>query len=592
MPSASSDLRGRLHRYLNDDGVGITVDSNLLPDFLHQANAHVLAQRMDAAREQLCDANIACVEQRVADDPGLTDLMYVLAKLLQDVGYTEKAAAWYQRIIAIEPHVKVLCQLSTLVSPTQAVTALRQALELAPEDNGIRQSYAHNLLHSGRIAEGIEQLEKLQDRQPAEKAPRLRILWNQHYLPGYSSAYFKQAYTRWVREFLVVDEPMRVYANTCQPERRIKLGLISGEFRNNTPVTPFELIWTLLDREAFELFAYSNVTEPDEGTQRWQDLVDVYRDIHELDDGAAARQIHADHIDILMEVGGYCRSSRLGVMAHAPAPLQLDYGALSTTGLPQIGYRFSCPVLTPSTALRDFTEETLYLNPMCPYAPPEVSPLVGPLPARENGVVTFGAFNNHRKINSLALDLWAAVLQQVPGSQLLMKFPEGKNADLAQYYQETLQRRGVDPARVTVHGALDHMAHLALVERCDMMLDTTPYNAARGTMEALWMGVPTVTLVGDSFVAREGLAIQSQVGLAFFAAQSPEEYVAKAVSFAGQLDHLDAIRQSLRQRMLASPLCDPKGWTHQFAQALRQIWVQWCQERNVTNVHHGERAAC
>lgn len=125
-----------------------------------------------------------------------------------------------------------------------------------------------------------------------------------------------------------------------------------------------------------------------------------------------------------------------------------------------------------------------------------------------------------------------------------------------------------------------------------MMLDTTPYNAARGTMEALWMGVPTVTLVGDSFVAREGLAIQSQVGLEVFAAQSPEEYVAKAVSFARQLNHLDAIRQSLRQRMLASPLCDPRGWTQQFAQALRHMWGQWCQERNVTNAHHGETAAC
>lgn len=592
MQPASTDIRGRLHRFLGDDGVSITVDSDLLPDFLQQANAHVLAQQMDAAREQLCDANIAWVTQRIADDPGLTDLMYILAKLLQDVGYTEKAIAWYQRIIAIEPHVKVLCLLSALVSPTQAVTTLRQALEMAPQDIGILQSYARNLLHSGRIAEGIEQLEKLQARLPAQKDPPLRMLWHQHYLPGYSSAYFKQAYTRWVGEFQIVDEPMRVYANTRQPDRRIKLGLISGEFKNNTPVTPFELIWTLLDREAFELFAYSNVTEPNEGTQRWQGLVDVYRDIQALDDGAAARQIHADEIDILMEVGGYCRSSRLGVMAYAPAPLQVDYGALSTTGLPQMRYRFSCPVLTPATALQDFTEETLYLNPMCPYAPPEVSPLVGPLPARENGVVTFGAFNNHRKINDLALDLWAAVLQQVPGSRLLMKFPEGNDQDLVRYYQETLQKRGVDPARVTAHGPSDHMTHLTLMGSCDMMLDTTPYNAARGTMEALWMGVPTVTLVGDSFVAREGLAIQSQVGLEFFAAQSPEEYVAKAVSFAGQLDHLDAIRQSLRPRMLASPLCDPKGWTHQFAQALRQIWVQWCQEPNVTHAHHGERAAC
>lgn len=592
MQPANTEIRGRLHRFLDDDGVSITVDRDLLPNFLQQANAHVLAQEMDAAREQLCDANIASVEQRVADDPGLTDLMYTLAKLLQDVGYTEQAIAWYQRIITIEPHVKVLCLLSDLVPRTQAVTTLRQALEMTPQDNGILRSYAHSLLHSGRIAEGIEQLEKLQVRQPTEKELRLRILWNQHYLPGHSDAYFKQAYTRWAREFMVVDEPTRAYANTCQPDRRIKLGLISGEFRNNTPVTPFELIWTLLDREAFELFAYSNVSEPNDGTKRWHGLVDVYRDIHKLDDDAAARQIHADEIDILMEVGGYCRSSRLGVMAYAPAPLQVDYGALSTTGLPQIRYRFSCPVLTPTEALGDFTEETLYLSPMCPYAPPELSPLVGPLPARENGFVTLGAFNNHRKINDTALDLWAEVLRQMPGSRLLMKFPEGHNRDLVHFYEEALQQRGVDPARVKVHGTSDHMTHLTLMGQCDMMLDTTPYNAARGTMEALWMGVPTVTLVGDSFVAREGLAIQSQVGLEVFAAQSPEEYVAKAVSFARQLEHLDAIRMSLRQRMLESPLCDPQGWTHEFGRLLRKIWTRWCHDSQTGDVHDSGRATC
>jgi predicted O-linked N-acetylglucosamine transferase (SPINDLY family) len=587
-----TDIKGRLHRLLDDDGIGITVESHLLPDFLNQANALVRSNHLEAARELLSDAHIAEVEQRIAVDPSLTDLMYILAKLLQDVGFAEQAAAWYRRIVAVEPHVKVLCLLADQVKPTQAIRYLAQAHERAPHDDGILRSYAHNLLQCGRIAEGLEQYKKLQARHPGQWEPQLRILWNQHYLPGFSDAYFKTAYMQWARRFLVTDDPISDYTNTPQPDRRLKLGLISGEFRNNTPLTPFELIWTLLDRDAFELFAYSSVRESNDGTERWQGIVDVYRDIQDLDDRAAARLIHEDRIDILLEVGGYCQASRLGVMAYAPAPLQVDYGSLSTTGHPRIQYRFSCPVLTPPAALSDFTEETLYLSPMCPYAPPDVSPLVGPLPAREQGMVTFGAFNNHRKINDFALDLWAEILRQVPRSRLVLKFPEGDNPDLVDTYRQQLQRRGVDRSRVTAHGSTDHMTHLELMGRCDLMLDTYPYNAARGTMEALWMGVPTVTLVGDSFVAREGLAIQSQVGLEVFAAASPAEYIAKAVSFVRQLDHLEAIRLSLRQRMLQSPLCDPKGWTQKFAQALRGIWTRWCHEGNGSEVQDTEAVRC
>jgi predicted O-linked N-acetylglucosamine transferase (SPINDLY family) len=183
--------------------------------------------------------------------------------------------------------------------------------------------------------------------------------------------------------------------------------------------------------------------------------------------------------------------------------------------------------------------------------------------------VTFGSFNNHRKINDRVLALWAGILQQVPDSRLVLKFPKGADPDLRRYYRDRLNALGIFPGRVGLYGESTYTEHMNLVGQCDILLDTFPYNGARGTMEALWMGVPTVSLVGDTFVSREGLAIQRPVGLEIFTARSEAEYVGKAVSFAGQWESLATIRSSLRMRMLRSPLCDARGWAVRFQEALR-----------------------
>ncbi len=583
MKSASMQTlktQGRLHLYLDDDGQGLTIERQLLPEFLLQANALIQEDQVERAQGLLDSDHLSQVEQMLEQRPDLTDLMYIVAKLLQDVGLKKQAADWYRRIVAVEPHVKVLYQLSELISPVEALDYLRQALELEPENVDVLGLYARQLLASGQLDQGIVQLKEVLKRRPEADELRYGLLWHQHYLPEYDNAHFKEAYTYWAQQFYGSIQPLGRHRNNRDPHRRLRLAWISGGFKNNSPMTSFELITTLMNREDFEIYAYGNVEEPNSGTDRWQGLVDVYRDVLELDDEQAARLIQEDQIDILMEVGGVCVGSRLGVFAYKPAPVQVDYGALSTVGMPSIDYRFSCPILDPAEALKDYLEQTYYISPMCPFAPPSPSPVVSPLPAKNKGWITFGLFNNHRKMNRFSMDLWAKVLHELPEARVIMKFPQAGEAGFVESFQQQWRQLGIDPDRITFYGEGSYDLHLDVLGQCDLMLDTYPYNAARGTMEALWMGVPTVTLVGETFVSREGLAIQNQVGLDVFAATTPQEYVAKAVSFAQQWDHLDAIRQSLRTRMLASPLCDPQGWTLKFERALRQMWQNWCQTPN------------
>ncbi len=572
-------VQNRLQHALGQKGRDITVEAGRLPSFLIQANALILDGDLDQARALLTEDRVTDLQQRLRHDPSLTDVMYVWAKVLYDVGRQEESRRWLEHILEIEPHLHVLDFLAEISTTKGQVLAYRRrALALAPDDSWSRWSYATSLLMAGRVQEGVAAMQAVCEEYPEELALQYQVLVNQHFLPGYDRDYFQRHYKEWAPRYCTVEQPFVTYSNSREPQRRLKLALLSGDLANNSITTSFELIWTLLESEQFELYAYNNSIRRDEGTERWQSIMDVFREVRDLEDHEVAQLIHDDEIDILMEVGGFGLESRMPVFAYCPAPIQLDYGWFSTTGLPQIQYRISCPVLDPPESVKDYVEDTIYISPMCPYAPPPSSPLVTPLPARTRGYVTFGVVNNYLKYSATSLDLWAGVLGRVPGARLMMKFPDGQDADLAGYFVQELGRRGVEPGRIDVYGTMALMDHLALMGQCDLMLDCYPYNAARGTMEALWMGVPTVTLTGDTFVSREGLAIQSQVGLEIFSCTTPQEYVAKAVSFSTQWDHLEAIRRSLRPRMLQSSLCDPQGWTLRFQQALRRIWQTWCEE--------------
>ncbi len=470
------------------------------------------------------------------------------------------------------------------MNQTLATTSLSDTLQVSrkrlahdPDDVEALQAYAEALMAVGRVAEGAALFQRVIASKPKEPELNYGLLWNLHYLPGYDRRFFQEQYTQWAPRVFDVSWS-RHHVNPPHPQRRLRLGIVSGSFLNNSVMSPFELVVEHLDPEAFEVVGYGHVPVPDDATERWRSLCSIYRAIDEVSDEQAAQWVRDDGIDILLEVGGYCRGSRLGVFALKPAPIQVDLGGLTTLGLPQIDVRITDPLLDPPGTDRYYLERLVRLSPMCPFVPPAPCPDVTDLPALTRGCVTLGCFNNNRKINDVALRLWGEILRRLPDARLIFKCPDGRDPAVQSYYRSALTHAGIEPDRIDILGSMRFSEHLQCLSQCDLMLDTYPYNAARGTMEALWMGVPTVTYTGDLWISRVGRMLHQHVGLEIFAAYSEQEYVDKAVSFAGQLQELQTIRRSLRRLMRASDLCDVKGWTRRFERALRDMWMHWCRE--------------
>jgi predicted O-linked N-acetylglucosamine transferase (SPINDLY family) len=229
-----------------------------------------------------------------------------------------------------------------------------------------------------------------------------------------------------------------------------------------------------------------------------------------------------------------------------------------------------------------YVEESVFLpGGFFVYRTPADSPPVTSLPAIENGYVTFGSFNNNCKVNSHIASLWARILRQVPDSRFILKFSIPVDGQIAARYLDQFEQFGIEPQRIEVHGIMPHPKHMELYGRADIALDTYPFNGCMTTLQSLWMGVPVISLVGDrSFLSRTGLTILSRIGLEFFAASAPQQYVAKATALATKLEALAQIRASMRQRMLASSLCDHRGFARGVEDAYRKMWHRWCRRAN------------
>jgi hypothetical protein len=587
---------GRL-RFLSADtgGLGLTVPEGLLPPFLLEANARVRSGQVEQAKTLLGDANIRVVEDRVASDPTLTDLMFVLARLLADVGQYKAAEHWFRRILSVEPHARVWADLARVLgaqSPSpigEILNCHEQAHRAEPENAVFRAAHADSLIQFGRVSQGVALLQEVLEQRPACADLLENLLWNLHYLPGPDRAFFFDHYTRLGRLYERAS-PTRQrppHTRTLDPDRRLRVGIVSGDLRSNSPASVYEPFVGLCDRGSFELFGYGNVKAPDDSTARFMGLFDVYRDIYNSPDDQVAEQIRRDGIDILVEIGGYSVGNRLGVFVLQPAPAQVDLGSISTLGLPQVGYRITDELLDPAGTQRFYTERLVYLPgglPTC--RPPAESPLVGPQPATIHGTVTFGSFNNFRKINDSVLSTWALILRQIPDALMVLKWSTADDQAVQDYVRLRFERAGVDPGRIRLCGTTSHFDHLSLMSQVDLLLDCFPFNGSRTTTEGLWMGVPTVTLTGPTYVAQVGKALMTSVGLEIFVAHSPAEYVDKACAFASQREALAQIRQSLRQRMLSSSLCDPVRFTREMAQALRQIWRACCSQQNAGAPSH------
>jgi protein O-GlcNAc transferase len=371
--------------------------------------------------------------------------------------------------------------------------------------------------------------------------------------------------------------PVPVHTNDRDPERRLRVGYVSPDFYRHAAAHFLEPILRHHDPRQVEVFCYAEVAAPDAVTARFQSYAHAWRWTFGQSDAELIRQIQADGIDILVDAAGHSAHNRLLVFAHQPAPIQITgIGYPNTTGLSSIDYRLTDALTDPPGEPVRHSEELLRLPLAFCYATPDIAPEVTPLPALTRGYVTFGSLHNLAKLNGAVLDLWAALLEELPSARLVIFRHLLQGQVREQLFQE-LTRRGIRPERFDLWHALEPgRTFLDVYAGIDVALDAFPWNSHTTACEALWMGVPVVTLYGNRYAGRMAADVLTAVGLPELVAQTPRGYVSIAAELAGDLDHLAQLRGSLRQRMAASPLCDGPTFTRSVEEAYRSVWRRWC----------------
>jgi predicted O-linked N-acetylglucosamine transferase (SPINDLY family) len=362
--------------------------------------------------------------------------------------------------------------------------------------------------------------------------------------------------------------------------RRLRVGYVSPDFKNHSVARFFLPLLAHHERSAFEVTCYAELKRPDAVSERIRGLAEHWCPTVGLSNDELAERIRADGVDILVDLAGHTSDNRLLTFARTPAPVAVSWlGYANTTGVAAIDYRFSDAECEPPGESDRRSSERIWRLPHgfhC-FSPLDDAPAVTAPPNAARGSTMFGSFNNFLKLAPETIALWGRVLAAVPGSRLLLKSNFVFDAAAHRRHLERFAAAGIDPARITILPYMpDDHAHLAAYAEVDVALDPFPYNGTTTTCEALWMGVPVVTLRGDRHAARVGTSLLTRVGLAALIADDEAGYVARAADLAAAPERLAQLRAGLRAQVAASKLCDAAGFARDVEDAYRAMWRAWC----------------
>ncbi len=519
--------------------------------------------------------------------PDFVDAWENLAYCLKTQDRLAEAVVCHEKVTALQPgHAPGWYNFGlTLSLAGRLVEALQfhdRALALNPQYALARFGRAQALHQAHRMAEAVEEYDRFLALVPQHHEARSYRLFALHSLEGISR---EQIFADHVEYGRAVGSPVaNPLANSADPGRRLRVAFLSPDLRNHSVAFFIEPILAQLDPAQFELYLYHDHFREDDVSARLRRLAVVWRNFIGQPAASVEAIIRADAPDILIDLAGHTgMTSRLPLFARRLAPVQVTYlGYPDTTGLPAMDYRFTDAIADlPGEADRFATEKLVRFSPTAwSYAPSADTPLVNPLPALALGYVTFGCFNTPAKITDAILIRWSQILTAVPGSRLCLKGASLDNPQTRERYVSRLGQLGVAADRLDlIDRTADTRSHLACYHRIDVALDTAPYNGTTTTCEALWMGVPVVTLAGDHHMARVGASLLNACGHPEWIATTGEEYVERAAGLGRNLDQLALVRKNLRGDLQRSALLDHAGQSARFGAALRQGWQNWCGSR-------------
>lgn len=517
--------------------------------------------------------------------PGYVSALSNLGSLLRVMGRHEEALqALLRALDAVPDSARALVNLGAVERDlgrlADAKRSLRRALEIEPRFADAHNTLGTVLLDCGEAQAAVESFSVAARLDPRHAVAWSNIAFAMNCAPGRTAAQIHAAHQAYAERFCVPRDPPPAHANASDPERRLRVGYVSGDLRTHSVAQFFEPALGHHDPARFEIVCYFNHPRGDAVTGRLRARASAWREVFTLSDDALEARIREDAIDLLVDLSGNTLFNRLPVFGRKPAPIQLTWlGFPGTTGLSAIDYRITDAHACPEGLLERFHSERLLRLPhsqWCYQAPPDCPPVATP-PSAARGFATFGVFCNLAKVTDPAIALWCRLLERVPGSRLvLMGRALGRIADA---FRARFAEQGADLSRIELLEGRRFADYLALHGEVDVMLDTFPFNGGTTTCHALWMGVPAVSLAGDTATSRSGASLLSVLGLGELLADSQDAYVDIAARLAQDGGRLVQLRAGMRERMRTSALMDAVSFTRGLEAAYRAMWRRWCATR-------------
>lgn len=512
--------------------------------------------------------------------PDTAETLSNLGASLQAQGRVNEAEASYREALKINPnlaaaHSNLGVTLMEMGRLAEAAACHRTALAFDPSYAAAHQNLATTLAYLSDyehvVAESDAALHLNSDAM-VDWEQRLYIF---SYHPDLSAQEIYAQFVRWGDRF--PDPVVDFSAHDRNPNRRLRVGYVSPDFRGHTSRFFFWPLFANHDPAAVELFAYSNVRNEDAATQQFKELFDHWRIVRGVKDGDVAAMIREDHIDILVDGCSHMRDDRLGVFTLKPAPVQVTWlGAAWTTGLKMVDYALIDPYMAPVGTL---TREAIVRLPhsFVAYRPRETTAEIAPPPCLKNGFITFGYSGRTERLNHHTFRVWGEILRQNPSARLILDFLPFSDPPTQAHYTAFMLKNGMNPAQVVMRKSTDIFAGLNDI---DILLDSFPHSGGTMLFDALWMGVPVLTLASRPPVGRIGTSLMTNLGLREWVADSQDEYIGKASTLSKNTQALAQLRAGMRERMRNSPLMDGPGFARAVEDAYRNMFATWVRGLN------------
>ena len=557
----------------------------LSPD---KANAHFQLGSALHQFEQYGEA-LANYRQAIVLQPDHVDAHSGMGVLFHATGQFDQAIDSYRKALRLQPDLfEVHGNLGNVFKDmrrlNESVMCYQRVLELQPNDAKAHNNLGTALSDLGRLDEALDCYRRALVIDPFFDTAHSNLLFTGNLLVDQPHPLLLAEARQYGARAMQRAQPFSNWKCSPDPNRRMRVGFVSGDMREH-PVGHFlEGVLAVLESNAFdrlEVFAYPTFNSNDEVALRLKSHCQSWFSAMGLSDQDFAQRIRDDKIDILIDLSGHTAHNRLPIFAWNPAPVQVTWlGYLATTGVTAIDYILADAWTLPESEEDNFTE-TVWRLPqsyLC-FTPPRDKVHVGLLPALQNGYITFGSFNNLAKINDAVVALWSRVLLAVRGSRLYLKSPQLGDIETRQHTLSRFKLHGVDEGRLTLVGLVPRVDYVLPFHKIDIALDPFPYPGITTSVESLWMGVPVLTLEGNSFLSRQGVGLMMNAGLPDWIAADPDDYVARAIDHASNVQGLAELRAGLRDRLMMSPIFDALQFSQHFEAALRCMWQKSCAEQ-------------